>query len=165
VPVCYSERVAVDAVSGPELPFEIDGPYGVGFGHGSIRSSRVISLPGPPSRLDESVAFKDGRARTDGGPWFVGVLSAEPWDDLLGSPGRVAFLLLENGVDTVVWCSVRARVRSSGAIVEILEPAFEEPAEPLVSGLPADAVSVTEFGHVIDSKLVVVDETDAFRHG
>ena len=111
------------------------------------------------------MAFKNGRACADGRPGFVGVLPAEPWDDLLGAPEGVAPLLLEDGLDAAVRCLVRTRVRPSGAILESLVAAFAEAAEPLVSGLPADAVALTELGHVIDSKLVVVNETDAFRHG
>ena len=163
--VCYSEGVAVDAVAGLELSFEIDGPDGVGLIHGRIGSSGVPSLPRSSLWLDESVAFEDGGPGADGGPSQMGLLLAELGDDLLGAPSGVELLLLDDGVDAVVGCLVRAGVRPSGAIPEGLVPSFPEPAEPLVSRLPADAVALTELGHRVDSELVVVDETDAFGHG
>ena len=163
--ICYSERVAVDAVAGLELSFEIDGPDGVGLIHGRIGSSGVPSLPRCSSWLDESVAFEDGGPGAEGGPSQMGALLPEPGDDLLGAPAGVELLLLEDGVDTALGRLVRAGMRLSGAIFESLVPALLESAQPLVSCLPADAVALAELGHRVDSELVVVDETDAFGHG
>lgn len=165
MPVCYSERVAVLAVSGLELPFVVDGPDGVGLIHGGIGSSCVPSLLGVPSGLDESVSFEDGGSGADGWPLHMGMSLLEPRDDLLGAPGGVALLLLEDGLDAAIGRLVGTGVRPSGAILESLVPALLEAAEPLVSCLPADAVAPAELGHGVDSELVVVDGADAFGHG
>jgi hypothetical protein len=60
---------------------------------------------------------------------------------------------------------VRARMRGPTAILQPLPARGLEPPEPLVAGLPADAVPRAELDHRVQGQPVIVNEPFSLLHG
>ena len=60
---------------------------------------------------------------------------------------------------------VRAHMRGPAALLQPLPARLREPVEPLVPGLPANAVARAELNHRIQGHLVIVNEPFALLHG
>ena len=160
----HGQRVAVDPVARAELALEVDGPDLVWRGGVERGGPRMFPLPAPAAMLDAVVAREDVEDRAAGGPGPLGVAGLEALQDLPGAPPE-AGVLLEDQRDDVGRRLVRTGTRGTAVIVQPPRPALTVAVEPLVAGVPADAVAQTEFGHRPLATVEVLGEMMAFEHG
>ena len=158
------QRVAVDAVAGAELAFEVDGPDLVRGRGGERSGARMFPPTVVPPRVGAAVAredIEDGAARR---PVALRITGAEALQDLAGSPA-VARVFVQDQSDHIGRRLVRAGARGPAAVREAPRPFLPVPIEPLVAGVPADAVAEAEFGHRPRATLEVLGEMVTFEHG
>lgn len=92
------EGIAVDAVEGLELAFEIGGPDLVGSSEGNGLEARMLGLAPSAARLDQAVFLEELPDGADGGPVDGGAIEFKEALDLLGPQLGMAPLALQQDV-------------------------------------------------------------------
>lgn len=159
------EGIAVHAIGGEELAFEVHGPDVIGLLGHSERAPRMAWRSPAPTWADEVSAFEE---ITDGaGCWPGHVLETafEPGSDLARTPeGMVLADGDHAGLDLGIG-GVGTRFRAAFAIDEARRTLLEVACAPLVAGLATDPIVGAEVEEVEETFLEVTDEVGALGHG
>ena len=164
VPIDDGQRIAVDAVAGLELAFEVRGPGPVGRGHRDERPARVCGHRAAPRCGDESRAIQQ---IADGAPSRKrprGLLCGHPLQQLRGAPRRMALAHLQQGRDDRRWRLLGRMRRPTRPIDEARGAARVIPVDPFIGGLPTDAVAPRQRREVEHVALDVRNELHALIH-
>ena len=164
VQVGHRQRVAVDAISGLEVPLEVGTPDVVGCrGHGRHHTRMQVGAPST-AFLDEATPCQQVARRAHRGQDHGWEARLHPLQDLPWSPGRVTTASVADGVGHHRLDTMRTRLRCPTAIVEPVPPFLLEALDPLVARLPANSVAVAELSHAIQAKPQVLDELFSLFH-
>src|SRR3989442_10393094 len=139
------QRVAVDPIAGPELPFEIGTPDHVGLIKWRVGAAGVKAAPGGATVAGAAVALEDamdGRDRRD--ELARHALSQEPTDFARAPPK--ASLQGQELLHDRTRRRMRTAIRPMRAIGQTGGTRFLVPLEPFVAGLPAHLVAATDLG-------------------
>jgi hypothetical protein len=159
------ERVAIDAVAGPEVPLEVGGPEVVGLRRRRGDDAGMLVVASTPALLYEAAASEEIAGGADGGPVQGRLPRPQPGQELGGPSAR---MLPARGADhgrDVRRDAVGALMRGATAIAQTLAAVLIEAIEPFVAGLAADAVPRAEFDHRIQVQPVILDEALSLVHG
>jgi hypothetical protein len=156
--------IAVDPVAHAELALEVDGPDLVGRGRVERGGPRMLPVPAAAAMLDAVVAREDVEDGTPGGPGPLRVAGPKALQDLAGAPAKPG-VFLEDALDDVGRGLVRAGARSAAVLVQPPRPALTVAVEPLVAGVPADAVAQAQLGHRPLATGEVLGKMVSFEHG
>src|SRR5262249_43432798 len=141
------EGVAVEAIAGLEVTFEVGGPDVVGREHGSLRPTGMTGSGSATSLGDQAVTLEEVAAGAASGPFPGGVLSGENTQQLLGTPGGMTVTRFEQGLHDSGGGLVRTGVRSAGLVAQPLESVSLIAGGPLVGGLATDAEARAQLGN------------------
>ena len=142
--VLDGERVAVAAIEGLELTFEVGGPDGVGCIEGSGGSAGMRASATPARLLHEAIApevLVEDPSRRDAP---VGVQGEEPSADLVGTPTWSARAELEGRLKHMWLGGMWMSRGTAGTVPEAIGSFGLVAVEPLVARLAADAVAQAE---------------------
>ena len=147
------------------MAFEVGGPDLVGSGHGGCGAAGVREAPTATRGRDHAVALEDVTDSGAGRPGDRGIVSAQEPQELLGAPVRMATPGLQDPLDDLGGRRTSQMVRPAGSFTEPFGALLLEPADPLVGGLAADAVSAAYFGQGIEFPCAVGNEQESLVHG
>jgi hypothetical protein len=134
------EGVAVDAIAHPKLALEINGPDLVRAGGAQGNGARVPPLSATAAMVNMTVAREDVADSAPGRPGALGIASAKTLEYLAGSPTEAA-MFFENEADDIAGRLVRYYAGGSTAVEQPARSLVPVALEPLVPGVPADAIS------------------------
>ena len=160
------QRVAIDAVAGPEVALEVRGPEIVGLRGGRRDDAGMLVVPPPAPLLDQAASRQEIAGGADGGPVHGRVPRPQPGQELGGPPARMLPARRADHGRDVRRDAVRAVMRRAAPIAA--GPGGPPPSkrvEPLVAGLAADAVPRAELDHRIQVQPVITNEPLALFHG
>ena len=80
------QRVAVDAIAGPEVALEVGGPQIVGLRRGRGDDPRMLIVAPPAVLVHQHAARQEIAGGADGGPLHGGTPRAEPRHKVGGAP-------------------------------------------------------------------------------
>src|SRR5262245_20277208 len=163
-PVAQGQRIAIDGIAGPELPFEVGRPHVVracGRQQGRPRRARAIAAA---PRADQAPRLQQRAARRSGRPHRLGLLTAEHHQQLARTPRRMptprrAQLLHDPRIGPT-----RAGLRPARSVPQPATPLGLVAADPLVSSLATDAVLVAQLGHREQARRIRFTKFDAQLH-
>jgi hypothetical protein len=159
------QRVAIDAVAGPEVPLEVGGPEIVGLRGGRRDDAGVLVVTSAPALLHQTPANEQLPGGADGGPVQGRLPRPQPGQELGGPPAR---MLSARGADhggDIRRDAVGALVRRAAPIAQTQAPVLLVALEPLVAGLAADAVPRAELDHCIEVQPGILNEALSLVHG
>lgn len=158
------QGIAVQAVPGPEVSFEIGGPDFIGFRHGGERPAGMADLATPARRGDQPVSFEDVAGRADGGQFPVGVAFSNKLEEFFGSHIGMSPPGLEDRVADLRRGGMGTTMRTMRPLDESFGALLFVPIDPLVAGFSADAEAVAQIGHGKQVQGMVGDEANSFVH-
>jgi hypothetical protein len=159
------ERVAIDAVAGPEVPLEVRGPEIVRLRRDRRDHAGVLRVAPAPAFLDEAAAGQEIAGGADGGPVQGRLPRSQPGQELGGAPARMLAARRADHRRDGRGDAVRALMGRAAAIAQPLASVLLEAVEPLVAGLAADAVPRAKLDHRIEIQPVILDEALSLVHG
>ena len=158
------QRIAVAAVVGAELAFEVGRPQVVRGVRHRWHDAGMMERAPAAAALHQPAAGQQVPGGADGGPRHVGVARRQPLQQLLGAPIRMLAAGPHEQVGDGGRDLVRTGVRRSAPIDQRRAAPGVVAPHPLVARLPADGVSGAELGHRVEPEQVVIDEAIAFFH-
>jgi len=147
VAIADGQWLAVAAVTGLEVSFEVGTPHLVGGTNMAEGFARMPDNSAPALLGHQTVAAEDvtdGRACR---PRPAGMAWAEDRHQLLGSPGRMSLSGFKDRRHHIVRRVAGRRAGPTGSLFEALWAMGEMAVNPFVPGLAADAVKFAELGH------------------
>ena len=158
------ERIAIHAVAGLELAFEVGRPRPIGRRHRDQRPARVRRHRTSPRRRDEARTIEE---ITDGTPRRERprrVSRGHNLDEFLGAPRRMMTADVEQRRDDPGWGGVRTRDGATRSIDQSLGTGGRVPIDPLIGRLSTDAESARQLGDVDLVTLIIRDELHTLVH-
>ena len=125
----------------------------------------MLVVATPAAFLDQPLAREEVPRRADGREIDRRVARAEPVQELVRPPARVLPTGLADQRRHLVGYLVRTPPRRPAAIAESVASAPIESVQPLVAGLPTDAVPRTQLGHRVQVQPVIANEALSLFHG
>jgi hypothetical protein len=166
--IANGEGIAPHPVAREELALEIGGPEIVGRLGVRRDHAGMLMRPPAPTLLDQAIAGEEVPRGAHGGPRRLGDLGMpgpEPGEQLAGSPVRVRAPGAAQQVRDLLVDTVRTVMRGVAPILQAAPAVLVEPVEPLVAGLPANAVAGAELRSRVKTTSIVDDEPFALFHG
>jgi hypothetical protein len=160
------QRIAVDCVARPEVTVVVRSPEIVRRLGVNGHNSWVLNGPSTAAFPDEAFSREQIADGTRCRPIaHLTVPRPQPVEQLDGPPRRVRSSRSTEQGGHVITDAVRTDVRSVTSVPKAGHALFIKPLEPLVAGLPADAVAVTQLRHCVECTLVIGDKSLTLFHG
>ena len=159
------QRVAVDPIPRPELPFEVRRPQIIRLRGGGRHDTWMRVHASPPPFFHQALARQEIPRGADGRPRPTRMPRFEPIQKLFGPPGGMLAPRVANQMRGLFRDAMGTLMRRTAAIAQRLPAAFVKPIDPLVASLSADVVPRAQFGHRVQAELPIADESLALFHG
>jgi hypothetical protein len=163
--VGHRQRIAVDAIAGPEVALEVCSPQVVGVVRRRRHHTGVRVVPEPSALLDQAAPRQKVTRRARSRQVQRRVTPLQPMQNLVRPPARVlpahaADRLRHGGRDPV-----GTFVGSPAPFAQALGALPLVTLDPLVPRLPADPVPLAQLHHRVQVPLPVRDEPHTLAHG
>ena len=165
IAVGHGQGMAVEPVTGTEVALEVRRPDLVGSPHEGVGSAGVAQAGSSARLWDQTVAFENVASGAAGRPFPMGVASGDNLQQLLGSPAGMPPASLEQSLGDLGRSLMRTGVGAPGQVRQASGSFGLVPIDPLVPGLAADPVPVTELRDTQQLTLVIADKPHLLIHG
>src|SRR5215207_8043134 len=160
------ERVAQATVSGAELPLVVACPNLVGSrGLGPYPGRRERPAATPPRRQHQSLSLQDPADGARRWPGLLAFVLLKPGQQLPGTPGRMLAAQLHQPLRHFGRGLRRPKLWSSRSVLQPLHSHAPVPLGPLVPGLAANSVLLTELCHLVQAALQVGNKPESTHLG
>ncbi len=162
--VGHGERVAIDPITGAELPLEVGRPQVIGRVRDRRHDTGVLRGAAATPFLHEAMPRQQITGRADGRPRDTRVPRLEPLQQFLRAPVGMLLPCGEEELRHRRGDLVRAGMRRSTPVVQGRASAGVVARQPFVARLATDGVAGAELGHVVQPESVIVNEAFALFH-
>jgi hypothetical protein len=160
----HGEGIAVLAVAGAKLSFEISRPDLVGGRHRGLWSS-WMARSAAAAGVNTALSLEDVTDRAPGRPGPIRMASHQNRQQLLGPPAGMMAASLQHGLHNTGSRLVGAALGASRPIQKTGGTLGPVARQPLVSGLSADAEPLTELCHAEKLSEIICHEQCSLVHG
>jgi hypothetical protein len=164
VAVDDGEGIAVLAVAGLELAFEVGGPHGVRRIHRRGRAAGVPGAGAAAPAAHEAVALEELADGAGRGPGPARMAPRQVGEELPRSPRGMGAASREEQLPDGSRGPVRTRAGCPAGVPEAVVAAGLVPRDPLVPDAAAHTVVGAEVGHRVQVASLIVDEVTALGH-
>jgi hypothetical protein len=147
------------------MPLEVGGPEIVRLRGHRGPDARVGVLALPPALLHQAASGQEIPRGTDRRQLKLRMPRRKPGEQLPRAPARMRPARHDDQLRHVTRDPVGTGVRGEAPIEKAWSTVRLKAREPLIAGLPTDAVARTELRHRVQTVRVVLDESAAFIHG